>query len=875
MTGDTTQPPDKTQAQAKFMEGWNFHQRGQIGPAWECYQQAIALDPLHFDALHLAGIIAAQARLFDQAAALIAQAIAVDPRNAAAHYNLGNVLQDMQHFADAVVSYDNAIALDPTSADPYNNRGNAQWKLRQYDAALASYDAALRLHPGYAEAHNNRGNTLRDMKRAEEALASYDQAIVLKPDFADAHNNRGNVLRDLKRAQEAAQSCDAAIRLRPDFAEAYNNRANAQKDLGQLEAALASYDRAVQLKPDYSDAIYNRGATLRLMKRPEAAVDAYTTVLRLRSDHSDAYNGRGLAHYDMRAYAAAVADYDAAIRLKPNYAEAYNNRGRALSELKRHAAAIESYDAAIRLKPDYAEAYNNRGVSQRDLKQHDAALASYDRAIALNPGSAEAHNNRGISLSDVRRHEEAIASYAKAYALKPDYAFLLGALLHARMHICDWSSFNSELTDLTAKVGAGIPTGAPFPILALIDAPDIHLKAAETWRRAEWPRNPAPGLQPKRRPGTRIRVGYFSMDFRNHPVGLLMAGVIEAHDRQKFETIAFSFGPDTQDRIRRRMEAGFDKFLDVRDASDRDIAQMARELEIDIAVDLAGYTEGARTGVFAIGAAPIQVNYLGYPGSMGADFYHYILADATCVPDDARNYFSEKVVHLPHSYQANDAAREVDEGPVTREAAGLPAEGFVFCSFNNNFKITPAIFDIWMRILRRVAGSVLWLLEDNAAAARNLGREAERRGIDPTRLVFAPRTTYAQHLARHRLADLFLDTLPYNAHTTASDALWVGLPLLTLPGRAFPARVAASILTAVDMPELIASSLNDYEDKAVALASGPAQMENLRAKLARNRLTAPLFNAQLMARHLEAAYSHMLARHDAGLAPDHFKVTAL
>jgi predicted O-linked N-acetylglucosamine transferase (SPINDLY family) len=364
------------------------------------------------------------------------------------------------------------------------------------------------------------------------------------------------------------------------------------------------------------------------------------------------------------------------------------------------------------------------------------------------------------------------------------------------------------------------------------------------------------------------------MDFREHPVSSLMAGLIEAHDRARFEVYGFSYGLNTQDATRKRLEAAFDKFFDLHDKSSAEIAALARDCRIEIAVDLAGYTGEARTEIMGFRAAPIQVNYLGYPGTMGSDDIDYIIGDGTVIPEADRSYYAEKIVTLPHSYQVNDPKREIADMPFTRSVLGLPDEGFVFCCFNNNFKILPATFDSWMRILKRAERSVLWLFEDNAGAAANLRKEAEKRGVDPERLIFAPRMARHAHLGRHRVADLFLDTLPYNAHTTASDALWVGLPVLTLLGKSFAGRVGASLVRAVGLPELVTETPDAYEALAVELATDPVRLKALKDKLAMNRLSCPLFNLGLFTQHIEAAYAQMSTRYRAGEKPDHITVKA-
>jgi len=409
-------------------------------------------------------------------------------------------------------------------------------------------------------------------------------------------------------------------------------------------------------------------------------------------------------------------------------------------------------------------------------------------------------------------------------------------------------------------------------LLSLLDDPALQKLAAQIYSDAKFPRSPTLGPIPRRGASDKIRIGYYSADFHRHATSHLMAELLEAHNAARFELYGFSFGPDQQDDMRQRISATFDKFVDVRGMSDRHVARLSRECGIDIAVDLKGYTQDARTGMFAEGCAPIQVQYLGYPGTMGADYMDYVVADRTVIPPDSQSDYMEKIVWLPHSYQANDSKRKISSRVFTRQEVGLPASGFVFCCLNNNYKILPETFDSWMRILVGVNGSVLWLLENNPLAAANLRKEAAARGMDAGRLIFAGRLPMDEHLARQRLADLFLDTLPCNAHTTASDALWAGLPVLTCMGKSFASRVAASLLNAVGLPGLITSSRKDYEALAIDLASHPAKLAGFRKALEDNRTAAPLFDGKLTARHLEAGYEAIYARYQSGLPPDNIEI---
>jgi predicted O-linked N-acetylglucosamine transferase (SPINDLY family) len=379
-----------------------------------------------------------------------------------------------------------------------------------------------------------------------------------------------------------------------------------------------------------------------------------------------------------------------------------------------------------------------------------------------------------------------------------------------------------------------------------------------------------PILKSARQP--KIRIAYYSADFLNHATAHLMAELFERHDKEKFELIAFSFGPDANDEMQVRVSQAFDQFIDVTALSDLEVAQLSRELGIDVAVDLKGLTQDSRLGIFSYKAAPIQVSYLGYPGTLGADYIDYLIADKTLIPVQSQQHYSEKIVYLPNSYQVNDRHRVIAPTQFTKQELGLPQDAFVFCCFNNNFKITPDVFDTWVRILKAVDKSVLWLFQDNPTAATNLQKEAALRGLDPTRLVFAKRMDLPEHLARHKSADLFLDTLPYNAHTTASDALWAGLPVLTCMGESFASRVAASLLNAIGLPELITQTPEDYEALAIELATNPGKLQSIKAKLAANRLTTPLFDTALFTKHIEAAYVQMYQRYQADLPPEHIFV---
>jgi predicted O-linked N-acetylglucosamine transferase (SPINDLY family) len=555
--------------------------------------------------------------------------------------------------------------------------------------------------------------------------------------------------------------------------------------------------------------------------------------------------------------------------------EALNNRGAAFMALKRHALALQNYDSLLAIDSANAGAWNNRGCALKELHRHDEARVCFEKAVALKPDFVESLINHGSVLATLGQYELAAAAYQSALAQRPGLAYAPGNLILYRLHACDWSHLEEERVFIAAALRAGQRVIDPFVALMLSASPAEQLQAARIWVANEALSSSAPLWRGERYSHDKIRIAYVSNIFHAHATAVLIAGVFEHHDRNRFETTAVSFAADDQSDLRTRTRSSFDRFIDVRGMSDVEIATLLRQMEIDIAVDLTGYTRDHRSGIFAHRPAAIQANYLGYPGTMGAPYFDYIIADRLVIPDEDRPFYAEHVVHLPDTYQSNDALRVIAATTPSRADVELPTTGFVFCSFNNTNKIRPETFEIWMRLLREIQDSVLWLLDYNDAATRNLKREAAARSVAPERLIFAPRMDLAQHLARHRLADLFLDTLPYGAHTTASDALWAGVPVLTCLGTSFAGRVGASLLTAIGLPELVTKSPSEYEALALKLARDRTALSHIKAKLDRQRTIAPLFDTARFTRNLESAYSTMWERQQRGELPTSFAVEAV
>jgi protein O-GlcNAc transferase len=599
----------------------------------------------------------------------------------------------------------------------------------------------------------------------------------------------------------------------------------------------------------------------------------YGAVLRASPRHAQALYLLGFVHFQRGQYDDAERLIGQSLQVNPQSPDAWYNRGCALQRLQRNAEAASCFERAVVLKPDYDEAWTNRGVALLAQRRHAEALESFNRALALKPHDREALSNRGTTLFELKRYDEASADYDALLQAAPDFPYALGNAALARAYCCDWRRLKQDREQIHAALQSGRAVVSPHASTLIVDDRMDQLRAAQTWVAERCPEMP-PLWRGERYRHDRVRVAYLSADFHSHATAYLAAGLFEAHDKARFETTAISFGPDDSSEMRQRLARAFDRFIDVRDKGDHAVATLLKGMDIDIAVDLKGFTQDARPGILAYRPAPVQVNYLGHPGTMGARYIDYMVADRRIVPGDHERHYSEKIVRLPNSYQANDRKRRISERTPKRAEEGLPDTGFVFCSFNGSFKITPELFDIWMRLLTSAEGSVLWLLDDNPAAVRNLKREAEARGVPAQRLVFAPRRPLDQHLARHRLAALFLDTLPCNAHTTASDALWAELPVLTCTGNTFAGRVAASLLLAVGLPALITESLSSYEAVAMKLARDPAALAQLKAKLAIERNTSPLFDTERFARHLESAYVTMWERTQRGLPPEAFSVAA-
>jgi protein O-GlcNAc transferase len=840
--------------------------------ALDDFTKAISLKPDYAEAFYNRGNSLANTGRHEEASASYHRAVAIDPNLETAWLALGNVCFRLKRNAEALVAYDKAVAIRPDHEGAWLGRGNVCSDLKRYQEAFAAYEKALAIRPDLAEAWLGIGNACSELKRSTEAFAAYDKALAIAPELEGTWVGKGNLYADIKRYEAAAAAYDKALAINPDLAEAWLGRGNLYASLKRHEEALASLDKALALKPDLAAAWLSRGNAFFELARYEDACAAFDNALAGKPDLAEAWLGRGNVCSSLKRYEQAFAAYDKALALKPDLAGAWIGRGNVFFELGRCEEAYAAYDKALAIKPDLAEAWLGRANVCSSLKRYEQAFAAYDKALALKPDFADALVSRASAHFELRQFQEAFSDYDKSFRLNPTLRYAEGNRLHMKMYLCDWTDFEAECSRLLSTVTNGTAVSQPFSILAIPSSSADQLRCAERHVADRYGGDFGPLWRGERYAHDRIRLAYVSSDFHEHATPYLIAGLFEEHDRTRFEVTGLSFGPDQDSAMRKRLRESFDRFVDARVQDDASIAQLIRELEIDIAIDLKGFTQGARPNVFARRPSPIQAGYLGFPSTTGSGFVDYIIADRFVIPADEQRFFSEKVVYLPDSYQVNDSKRRIAGSVPTRADANLPAEAFVFCSFNSNYKITPDVFDVWMRLLQAVEGSVLWLLEGSPIASNNLRKEAEVRGVAAERIVIATQAKLEDHLARHTLADLFVDTRYCNAHTTASDALWAGLPVITCVGPAFAGRVAASLLHAVGLPELVTRSLADYEALALNLARDPASLASLRARLARNRVTSSLFDTQRFTRHIEAAYIAMWERYQRGAPPESFAV---
>jgi predicted O-linked N-acetylglucosamine transferase (SPINDLY family) len=843
-----------------------LHTAGRLAEAIPLYEQILAREPRNQRANYLMGIALYQSGKPRNSIRFLKVAADINPDALEAWRDLGIILLKLRDFEQAEAAFAQALRIAPANPQFLVNRGIALRNLGQAQQAVDCHRAALQLQPGFAEAHYHLGSALLELSRPDEALASFRRATTLKPGMAEAWQGTGQALLDGGQPSEAIVALREAARLNANSADIRRSLGLALLRAEQHAEALEAIAGALAIDPAHSGALSARGAALEQLQRNEEALIAYAEALRSDPVNVDALLGQAGLLRNMGSVDEALAAYDRAIALAPQRGDAYFGAGLAFMRKREFVAAVRSLGEAARHLPQMAAVHHQHALALQKLDRDADALAALDSAVSADRSHLESYLQKARILSQRHQWEEALTVLEAARPFDPQDKSL-GQRFSDRMRICDWTRHDEDMQDIRRRLAADDGDLASFNTLAYLDDPALQRHAAEaTSRDVGHQALPAIEVNASDR---RITVAYVSGDYRDHATMYLMADVFEHHDRSRFRLVGLSLRRSEKSVMRARVMPFFDAFHDLDALSDDDALALTRQEGIDIAVDMMGFTRHARSGLFAARLAPVQVNYLGFAGTMGLPSIDYIVADPVLIPEGLRAHYTEKVAYLPDSYQPNDRKRLIAAGGSHRAEHGLPDEAFVFCCFNNSFKITPQVFDSWMRILAQAPGSVLWLFSYAAPVERNLRAAAEARGIDPQRLVFARSLPLPDHLARHRAADLFLDTLPYNAHTTASDALWAGLPVLTLMGETFASRVAASLLTAAGASELIAPSRAEYERMAVGFYKDRDALKALRSKIAANKLSCALFDPERYTRNLEALFAQMAKRHRDGLPPDH------
>jgi len=828
------------EAKKLFLTGVQLLESNKIQNAEHCFVEALKLAPDRASILNNLAATQIKLKKFDEAKFNLEKVLEIEGVSVELWMDLGLLSLEQHQIREAISYFEKCLQLDPKNISVLLLMAQTLDLNKEFNSAIAFLKKILELNPMHLEALANLGAILNDLQEYEAALHYHQLAIKHGLHSMIGYLNMAVALNGLRRFDLAIDSYTKALELDPGDPEIWASKGNNLHELRRYDEAIANYDKALSLKPDLTIVWASKGDTLLELKR----------------------------------YEEAIAHYDKALSLKLDHAEIWTNKANALHELKRYQQAIACYDKALSLKPDHAEIWTNKGHSLHELKHYEQAIECYDRALQLKPDHAQAWASKANALNELKRYAEAIIYYDKALTLKPDLEWVYGEYLHLKMKGCVWGNIEKDLNKLTQKLSAHEMVTTPFNLLSLVDAPDLSHQLSESYTQLKYPLNLSLGPIPRRSKKEKIRIGYFSPDFHNHPVAHLTSELFELHDKNHFELFAFSLqGISHQDGVRQRLKCAFDHFIDAENMGDLEIAKLARELEIDIAIDLAGHTKNSKLGIFSCRAAPIQVNWLGYPGTLGAQFMDYIVADNTLISALSQQFYTEKVVHLPHTYMVDDSRRVASSRVFTRQECGLPENAFVFSCFNNDYKFNQQVVASWSRILLAVENSVLWISENHLLFRENLLIEFGKWGIKSNSVIFAKRLEFmADHLARYTLSDLFLDTYPYNAHATSVDSLKAGIPVLTLMGESFASRVAASLLNTIGLSELIMKSSIAYESLAIELATHPEKLNEIRNKLAKNRLTSPLFNTALFAQNLEAAYVKMYERYQLGFEPEHIAI---
>jgi protein O-GlcNAc transferase len=804
-----------------FDKAFKLHQSNDIENAKILYENILTTDPTHFDSTHLLGV----------------------------------VFYQKYQFEDAIYWIRKAIDLKSDDAATYNNLANALVKINFYEEAIENYNQAIRLKLDYKEAYFNRGIAQKNQSLIEDSIESFNRSISFEYNLLQSYTNQGKLYFSLHDYQKSLTCFLNALKINSSF-ELYLQIGLIYFSLGQFRDSVNSYSKCLVLDPINHEAFFHQANSLQKLAEFSEAINCYTEAIKLNSQNTSAFVNRGIAFNALKNYDHAIKDFDIALELNPNLSTAYCNKGVTYNELRNYELAIYNFNNAIDLDQEFSEAYLNRGNSFYGLKSLDHAIDNYNIAIKLNDKYALAYSNKANALQELRRFKEAAESFKIAYSLNEHLEFAYGKYINSKLMICDWGSFNEDI-DKLRKYSTAKQSITPFDALSILDDPEFHKNNTENYIKHKFKDFTIPSVKINYN-HQKIKIAYYSADFKEHPVSYLIAEIFELHDREKFEIFGFSLAKVKNSEIRNRIINSFDHHFEVSNLSDEEAAKLSQNLEIDIAIDLGGHTVDSRVSIFANRAAPIQISYIGYLGTMGAKFIDYLVSDEIIIPSSYRKYYTEKIIYLP-SYQSNDSKRMLPSKDLGKEYE-IPENTFVYCNFNNNYKLLPDMFECWIQILFKVKNSILFLFADNEEVIVNLKKYAELKGINGNRLIFGNRASYGEYLSRYTLCNLFLDTSPYNAGTTASDSLWCNVPVLTIAGNSFASRVAASLLTSMGLSDLITTNKKDYINLAVEIAHNQKKYFDIQSRLIKNKSASPLFNSHLFTKNWERALRIAYAR---------------
>ena len=848
-----------------------LHKKGKLTEAESLYKSILKNSKNNFEITHLLGIIKIQLKNFKEAIEWLNKAILINSNNHSVFNNLGVCYKELKEYPKALSSFKNALNIKPDYAEAYNNIAIIYRHLEKYDLAIENYLKAIQLKSNYAEAYNNLGIIYlrtKEFQKAEEVLS---QATKIKPDYAEAFYNLRNVYKNLEKYEESIKLFSLACKLKKNYHEAFNDLGIVYLNQEEFDKAKDLLNEAIKIKPDYAEAYNNLGVVYLSLKIFESSKNSLNQAIRIKPDYAEAYNNLGMLYFKLKEYENSKNNIDKAILLKKDYGQAYISLGSYYEFIENFKEAEINYKNAIRLKEK--KGFNNLGILYLNQGRNDDAEKIFNEIIELKPKNAETYFLRSLVYANSGKPYLALEDLKKSFKLKPEFynqQDKIYNLLTTQNKICDWNDYKKISTKLITSLNNDpINDINPFGLLTFSDSMELVKKVTQekikdlSSKIIETKFNIIKDINKK------IRIGYYSPDFKEHPVGYILSELFDYHDRDRFEIIGFSLSPDSNanNKIKDKIIKSIDKFIDFSNKDHINMIDESKKLKIDIAIDLAGFTAFNKIKAFIKRVAPIQVNFLGYPGTIGPH-NDYIISDFEIISKEKQNFYFEKIIYMPNVFLPSFTKFNPDLNSKKNDFELPEIEAIIFCNFNNHGKITPIIFNCWMRILKKVNNSILWLLDGDNYSRENLKREAKKRGVEPERLIFSKRDDYYTHTTRYKFCDLFIDTFPYNAHSTASSCLVSKVPLLTIKGETFQSRVASSLLKDLGMNELICSNIEEYENKAIFIASNPLELKRIKDKLQNSLLRSETFNTKKYCENLEKGYHQIYRRFTEKLKPE-------